>query len=155
DHGTTWTNLNPGVSLFYSVAVDPQTPATIYAGSRDNGLFKSTNSGGNWSQINNGLPLQQLQAVTSILIDPQDSTTVRVGTALGVFLSDDAGADWTDNSCGLALNTYVYALARLSSGTLIAATNTGLYTLATANCPADLNGDGAVGLSDLTILLGH
>jgi hypothetical protein len=31
------------------VAVDPVTPTTVYAGTQDDGVFKTTNGGGSWT----------------------------------------------------------------------------------------------------------
>src|SRR5207253_2905038 len=35
-----------------SVAIDPQTPSTLYAGTSGGGVFKSTDGGGTWGAVN-------------------------------------------------------------------------------------------------------
>jgi len=42
------------------MAIDPSTPATLYAGTlaspfTNGGVFKSTNGGANWNAVNSGL----------------------------------------------------------------------------------------------------
>ncbi len=51
-----------------ALAIDPQTPATLYAGTDGSGLFKSTNAGGGWSAINTGLTDSSVRVLA---IDPQ------------------------------------------------------------------------------------
>ena len=47
--GTNWSRVNTGLTPDVgALAIDPMTPATLYAGTRD-GVFKSTNGGVNWS----------------------------------------------------------------------------------------------------------
>ena len=48
-----------------SVAVDPLTPATVYAGTADRGVFKSTNGGANWSPT--GLTNTPVYALAGLL----------------------------------------------------------------------------------------
>ena len=38
-----------------ALAIDPTTPATLYAGTSSGGVFKSTDSGGTWAAANTGL----------------------------------------------------------------------------------------------------
>ena len=60
------------------LVVDPQTPATVYAGQRlhntnlSYGLFKTTDRGDSWSAINNGLPQRTTGiSISDLAIDPQ------------------------------------------------------------------------------------
>ncbi|MCA1576618.1 MAG: SBBP repeat-containing protein [Acidobacteria bacterium] len=50
DAGTTWQNLGLSGSPARFVAASPLTAGLVYAGT-DQGLFRSVNSGANWSQI--------------------------------------------------------------------------------------------------------
>ncbi|MGI9100919.1 MAG: SBBP repeat-containing protein [Terriglobales bacterium] len=79
---TTWTSANGsggtaiGTLLLRTVAVDPSNSAIIYAGGR-NGLFKSTNSGGAWSNLNTtGMTSK---APYSIAVDPANGSNLYVG----------------------------------------------------------------------------
>ena len=47
-----WHTRRPNVR---ALAIDPTAPLTIYAGTSGNGFFKSTNGGGVWTAMNNGM----------------------------------------------------------------------------------------------------
>ena len=71
-----------------ALAIDPQTPATLYAGTSAYGVFKSTNGGGSWSAFNTGLPYTREAALA---IDPQTPATLYAGTGgSGVFVYNGA-----------------------------------------------------------------
>ena len=55
--GTNWTAMNTGLTNtdVYALAINPQTPDTLYAGTYGGGVFKSTNGGTNWTAMNTGL----------------------------------------------------------------------------------------------------
>jgi photosystem II stability/assembly factor-like uncharacterized protein len=61
DGGIAWTPVNNGLPKggVRSLAIDPSSPQTIYAGSRAAGMFKSTDGGIAWTPANNGLRLQR------------------------------------------------------------------------------------------------
>jgi hypothetical protein len=151
--GASWTDISSDFYQVYSLAIDPHALTTLYAGTRDQGVYKTTNSGGSWTQINNGLPLQQYQAVPAIVIDPQQSQHVLIGTAIGAYESTNGGGDWTEHALGMG-QRWVYGMARTTAGRTIAATANGLYLLDAA-CPGDLDGDQSIGLQDLAYLLGN
>ncbi len=52
----------------YDVAIDPQTPSTLYVGTEAEGIFKSVNGGLSWNAVNDGLPDT---IVYTLAIDPQ------------------------------------------------------------------------------------
>ena len=52
---SVWTSIGPEGGEILALLIDPLTPTTLYAGLNVRGLFKSTNSGGNWNTINTGL----------------------------------------------------------------------------------------------------
>src|SRR5215813_11567498 len=68
-------------------AVDPVTPTTIYAGT-NSGVFKSTDSGANWSAT------ALTQGVSDVWIDPKTPTTVYAAYNSNVFKSVDGGVSW-------------------------------------------------------------
>ena len=55
--GGNWSAVNTGLTAtdVHALAIDPATPATLYAGTDGGGVFKSTNGGGDWSAVNTGL----------------------------------------------------------------------------------------------------
>ena len=55
----SWTSTNgPNGGPIGALAIDPVTPATLYAGTDSNGVFKSTNGGASWSAVNTGLTVK-------------------------------------------------------------------------------------------------
>jgi photosystem II stability/assembly factor-like uncharacterized protein len=94
-----WTTNGPEGATVSALALDPQSPDTLYAGTVDNGVFKSTDAGGRWSAINAGLGDLR---ITELAIDPQSVSTLYAGTSSGgVFKSIDAGGSWSAINAGL------------------------------------------------------
>ena len=47
---------NPSANVHvYALAIDPRTPAIVYAGTDRHGVFKSANGGEDWIEFSNGL----------------------------------------------------------------------------------------------------
>ena len=80
----------------YAVAVNPVNTATVYAAT-DNGVLRSTNGGGAWEAVNNGLPSAR---VTAVAVDPSNPSVVYVGTA-GVYKSTNGGSTWVRTGNGI------------------------------------------------------
>jgi photosystem II stability/assembly factor-like uncharacterized protein/tetratricopeptide (TPR) repeat protein len=82
DGCASWTSINQGLgSLFVNtVALDPRSPDTVYAGT-DGGAYVSNDGGDHWGPVNDGL-LGGL-VIYSIVVDPQG--TVYAATPLGIF----------------------------------------------------------------------
>src|SRR5205823_381222 len=75
-----------------TLAVDPANPKTLYAGTWNSGVFKSTNAGDSWNAANTGLPYLDINALA---IDPSNPATLYAATSsAGVFKSTDGGACW-------------------------------------------------------------
>jgi hypothetical protein len=93
-----WTTHGPygyDGSEVVSLAIDPQTPSTLYAGG-GSGVRLSTDDGATWSAINTGFPDNAF--VRSLAIDPHTPSTLYAfyaGTDSGVFKSTDSGASWS------------------------------------------------------------
>ncbi len=106
---TIWQQVNgPYGGDIRVLAIDPVTPQTLYAGTEGGGVFKTVNSGGNWSTINTGLTNK---IVHSLKIDPSTPQTVYAGTEKGgVFKSINGGMVWRAVNTGLT-NTFVRSLA--------------------------------------------
>ena len=142
-----------------SIAVDPNDPMTAYATSSTFGvehIYRTTDGGATWTSIDGvGLAGVPEVPVHWIAIRPCDSDQLYVGTEVGVFASDDAGATWQPANQGLA-NTVVETLVFQDEDTLVAFTHgRGAFITSLASCDAggcdagDLNGDGVFNADDL------
>ncbi len=146
DGGVSWTPSN-GTSLLYYVqtlAIDPQTPATLYAGTIGGTVYKSTDSGGTWTAA----VLPSYPTVNTIVVDPTTPANLYAGSSGGLYKSSNSGTTWT--SLGLPAGSIVNALAidPSTSATVYAGTNAGLYK--STDSGSTWNKLGA-GLDNLTI----
>jgi hypothetical protein len=76
--GQTTTTRVPVSGRTIAIAVHPTNPDTVYVGTAQGGLYKTTNGGANWSRLFD-FQLESL-AIGAITIDPNDSGTIYVGT---------------------------------------------------------------------------
>src|SRR6478752_4298419 len=81
-HLAKWTSLGPDGGWITALVIDPDDPATIYAGTRHNGVFKTTDGGTTWNSASAGLPDPW---VWDLAIDPQNTDTLYVSLDSGVF----------------------------------------------------------------------
>jgi len=132
DGGESWNVVGNTVSLF-ALAIDPTTPATLYAGNLSGyGFLKSTDGGSHFVSANKGLPLVSGNnpQVIAIAVDPSHPATVYAGTyGNGLFVSTDGAANWTRADSGIR-SAYDAAilLAPGQSSTLTAGTlGSGVY----------------------------
>jgi len=116
----------------YAVAVDPNRPSTVYAGTAK-GVHKSLDGGASWAPVERGI--RPNTAVTALAIDPtpgkqgpgEGSPTIFAGTRSGeVYRSVNGGVDWSAvGSLEAAVNAL--ALHYQRPGVIFAATTEGLY----------------------------
>ena len=87
-----WTGNGPYGGQVTVLAVDPQTPATLYAAGFS-GVFKSSNGGANWARASDGIADPSVDA---LVVDPVTPTTLYAGSTQGgsVVKSTNAGATW-------------------------------------------------------------
>jgi photosystem II stability/assembly factor-like uncharacterized protein len=109
-----------------SLAIDPLTPQTLYAGT-SGGIFKSTDGGGSWNPASNGLPRADIR---NLMIDPLISTHLYVGVTWGggVFKSTDGGANWRSSGSGLPVaSIHALSVDPIDPNILYAGTAAGLF----------------------------
>jgi hypothetical protein len=122
DMGQTWTHNTiaapmggnaDGRSMGERLAIDPNLPSTLYFGSRNTGLWKSTDYAQTWAQVSGfpttGVAINDAGAakgygLTFVVFDSRSGTPgsptpaiyVGVGatTEAGLYRSTDAGATW-------------------------------------------------------------
>lgn len=129
DSGKTWSAVFEIEDWVYelSIAIDPQTPSTLYALVADNGVYKSTDSGKNWEKkasITQGLALA---------IKPDNPAVLYVGifgSTSGVLRSADSGQTWTVINNGLPQNymaVHDFAIDPQNSSTIYVGIDWGVY----------------------------
>jgi hypothetical protein len=96
------TSINDGlgsIGRIHSIAVDPTTPATIYAGGPRCGIWKTTDGGSSWLPVGDSLPTL---AVAALAVDPVTPTRIyAVLAGDGIYSSDDAAGSWAKISADL------------------------------------------------------
>ncbi|MDQ1707227.1 MAG: hypothetical protein QOJ88_438 [Pyrinomonadaceae bacterium] len=94
--GDTWTQLptlsTPGLVHVESLAIDPRTASTIYAGTWYL-PYKSTDGGQSWKSIKNGIIDDS--DIFAIDIDPRDPNHVIASACSGIYETANGGALWT------------------------------------------------------------
>ena len=119
-----WTLTGTGLSSspwVQTVAVDPNIPTTLYAGTYFNGIFKSTNGAATWNVATNGLNTLNCDA---LVVDPNNSSNVYAGggsytSSDSVFKSTNGGGNWTLLGGGLRGGTVNLLAASASTPTTI------------------------------------
>ncbi len=89
----------------------------IFAGTRGAGVYRSTDDGVTWQQMNNGLTTV---SVSSVAIDT--SGAVYVGGYGSIFKTTDSGANWVRAAQGIT-DTRVNSIASAADNTLFAGTS--------------------------------
>jgi len=94
--GDSWTQLptsnTPGLLHVESLAIDPRTASTIYAGTWYL-PYKSTDGGQTWKNIKNGIIDDS--DIFAIDIDPRDPNHVIASACSGIYETANGGDSWT------------------------------------------------------------
>ena len=150
--GGTWTEVGPldfgdnagavtlGSGRLNTIAFHPTDADIIYVGAPNGGVWKTTDHGDNWTNLN--FDDKPTMSISAIIVDPDNPDNIWVGTgdrdagigiAMGVYKSTDGGATWnTANNVpadpgafdNLLINNMAYDAA---NNTLLAATKSGIY----------------------------
>jgi len=117
--------LPGGGSWLSDIAVDPAEPDVVYVTYSSTGaghVYRSLDGGASWQSIDGiaaaGIPDIPVHSIT---VRPGNSGQLYAGTELGVFASDDQGANWAPANDGLA-HTVVEELRWEDAQTLVAFT---------------------------------
>ena len=116
DRGNSWTQINNGLDSLETniLTVDPTDSETLYLGTDDDGVYKSTDGGESWKKLTVS-SLSKSFGVGDIIVDPQNSSNIYIGTVdyfrlsesrgvlgdFGVYKSTDGGATWEEFNVGL------------------------------------------------------
>ena len=122
-----WVDLNgPNQGKIYSLGV---IGTKIFAGTEQNGIYLSANSGSTWNAANTGLPASSY--VSSIIVS--DASNIFASTwGGGVFLTTNSGASWSAMNSGL--NDLSVRTLIKSGTTFFAGTQGGHLYSSTNNC---------------------
>ena len=143
DGGDHWIRLDTGsiipplpwdLSTFVTcLKVSPHDSNTIYFGTSNKGLFKSSDGGTTWTDANgtgdNRIPqdLAGYYQINCLVLDPIRSQTIYAGLNNGgVYKSDDGGANWSSYNNGLDEGSDVNDLS-IAFDKLYATTSEGVY----------------------------
>ncbi len=122
DGGKTWAqvlavNNDTGCA---SLAMDPQSPGTLYAGmwqfrrtawdfksgGAGSAMFKTTDGGAHWNKLTKGLPQSEMGRI-AVAVSPADPKVVyafvEAQKGTGMYRSNDAGETWTAGYAGASL----------------------------------------------------
>jgi xyloglucan-specific exo-beta-1,4-glucanase len=103
DNSTKYFNVNGngmGRGNGERLAIDPSDSQTMFYGSRNKGLWKSTNNGTSWSKVSS-FPVDTTWngcGISFVAFDPGNSLRIYVGIyrkADNIFVSEDGGTTWS------------------------------------------------------------
>jgi photosystem II stability/assembly factor-like uncharacterized protein len=109
DGGARWHTSNVGLSLtsISSLAVDPQSPRTVYASAGPLGLFKSSDGGARWRPLTSGP-----RSVDKVALDPSNPRNIiAVATGYGLARSTDGGRTWIEARLGRGVRSHPTVVA--------------------------------------------
>jgi photosystem II stability/assembly factor-like uncharacterized protein/DNA-binding FrmR family transcriptional regulator len=111
DEGKTWSNVTPKdlqESLINAIEISPTNAGTAYLAvtrykwNDDTPMiFKTTDYGENWTKITNGISANNFVRV--VREDPKQSNILYAGTERGLYISFDAGENWTAYQANLPM----------------------------------------------------
>lgn len=125
DGGMTFNDISPLNSAEEFHSVIWTTTGNIFIGSTENGIYKSVNAGSSWTQVNQGLTIQDVRVLA---VHPANPDTVFAGThGGGIYKTTNGGESWTSASEGIGnLNIKSIAINSDSPDILYAGTIDGI-----------------------------
>jgi len=101
DAGTSWERF-PSFSArrVTTLAIDPQFPATIYAGTMADAVYKSPDGGQHWLPHNVGLK-EHVSFINEFVFDSTNNEQIYIATTVGVFYTKDGGREWEERMAGM------------------------------------------------------
>jgi photosystem II stability/assembly factor-like uncharacterized protein len=95
---------------------------TIYLGTISTGVYRSTNAGQSWTEVNTGIVNKQIWSIYTF------GNTIFVGAASGnVYRSTNGGDNWTLANSGISSTTIIKNFASFNGKLFAASTNKGIY----------------------------
>lgn len=137
NNGALWSFRGLSGNLIFALGV---IGTELFAGTSGDGVYRSSNSGINWIQVNTGLTNTAIQSLTA------SGTNLYAGTFSGVFRTSNNGTNWI-NTGGLA-GVIVNALTATGGNIFAGASGGGIFL--TTNSGANWTSVGA-GMPNTTI----
>jgi hypothetical protein len=148
NNGDSWTAISGVLSpssrtqdqYIVSLAVSKSSPNTLYAATADGRLFLTTNDGGQWTEIDSGLPVDNFDPIGAIQIDPASAQHVIIAATGGgsdvfgplhVWQTTNGGTSWTSITGDLPATNSISSLIvdwRPATPVLYAGTARGVYS---------------------------
>jgi hypothetical protein len=132
DAGQTWLRVLDLPA--WSITIFGGASQVVYATTKRQGVYKSLDGGRSWEAKNHGITDSQMGRSAPVIIDPEHSEVLYVGSegGGGVFKSTDGGDTWLPVNLGLS-DTSVFGLAAdlHRPGTLYVSGPHGIFATAT------------------------
>jgi photosystem II stability/assembly factor-like uncharacterized protein len=110
DKGRSWAAAGmTGYGIMCLAASD----STLLAGTIVNGIFRSTDNGAHWMEVNAGIP-----EYTSVSTITGFGRYFYAGTSNGIFLSTDNGTSWTNIRSTLSIHAFAVSGGNFFAGSL-------------------------------------
>ena len=128
DGGENWNRTTGPDVIVNDVYVDPRNPKHVLLATDRSGVLASEDGSAAFQDSNTGFSQRQ---VSALLVDEKSSSTMYAGvindkTYGGVFVSNDLGRTWKQQSDGLHGDD-VFVLAQGNDGTLLAGSSNGIF----------------------------
>jgi photosystem II stability/assembly factor-like uncharacterized protein len=133
DNGVTWALPGPMITSFTRnsdiVALSNKNAGvTFFMGTYWDGVLMSSDTGVNWTKVNNGLSSQESMQIKNLAVNIRGSSgaVLFAGANDGLYRSLDSGANWIKVHTGMPAEACVLSLAmQPNSATIFAGTGTG------------------------------
>ena len=132
DEGRTWEKMSGGMShsRVIAIAIDPSYPATLYAGTKGDAVYKSYDGGHGWVPQKTGLDdVTMTSVVNELVFEPTDVNHLFAATTMGIFESLNGGETWKKRMDGMkeVLMVVTLAIDPIRPTVMYAGTSGGVY----------------------------
>ncbi len=126
--GTNWSRLTGPDVIINDVYVDPKNNQHVLLATDRSGVLLSNDQAASFKAANDGFSQRQ---VSALLVDVKNPQTIYVGVVNdkiygGVFISNDSGKTWSQQSGGLD-GRDVFSMAQSADGVLLVGTGHGIF----------------------------
>ncbi len=123
DDGKNWNAQSTGMGTDKDVeALTVNSDGVFFAGTKSNGIYKSTKSGFTWSEYNDGLDAKKIQSLAI-----SNTNQIFAGSFFSFYISEDDNSGWKAHNLGLGIRTINSFASIEKRGEVIAGTDLGVY----------------------------